>query len=141
MSKETLKQEVERLEKEKAAKLAEIAKLEELEQQQTITDAPEVIRAWLKSDDSYNEKEILLYDYGEDSFEFNGFTFKREEVYGGGEGDGEEYWAVFSVSNGDETRYFKADGWYASYEGGYIEWENFFEVRSEKKTIDVWVNK
>lgn len=62
-------------------------------------------------------------------------TLKEIDSYGG-EGRGEEYWKVFSLTQGTTTRTFKLDGYYSSYsEGGYDE---FYEVTPELKTITVW---
>lgn len=49
-----------------------------------------------------------------------GLTAKVESEYGG-EGDGDQYWVVVSLTDGLTTRYFKRHGWYASYDGGYLE--------------------
>jgi hypothetical protein len=62
-------------------------------------------------------------------------TLKEIDSYGG-EGRGEEYWKVFSLTQGEIVRTFKLDGYYSSYtEGGYDE---FYEVTPELKTITVW---
>lgn len=46
-----------------------------------------------------------------------GFTANRVAEYGG-EGQGDDYWVVVSVSDGLTSRYFRMDGWYASYGNG-----------------------
>lgn len=55
----------------------------------------------------------------------------------GGEGQGDEYWVVFSVTKGDVTRHFRMDGWYQSYNGGEFDGD-LKEVRPKQKTITVW---
>ena len=41
----------------------------------------------------------------------------------GGEGQGEDYWSVYSFTDGDNVVYVQFDGWYASYNGSeYSEW-------------------
>lgn len=60
---------------------------------------------------------------------------KEVDSYGG-EGQGEQYWMIISVVQGDVIRTFKLDGWYASYDGGY--YDEFYEVIPELKTITVW---
>lgn len=41
----------------------------------------------------------------------------------GGEGQGEDYWAVYSFTDSDNVVYVQFDGWYASYNGSeYSEW-------------------
>ena len=46
----------------------------------------------------------------------------------GGEGQGDEYWVVFSVGQGDTKRLFNTPGWYASYEGSELQVDDIFEV-------------
>lgn len=55
----------------------------------------------------------------------------------GGEGQGDEYWVVFSVTEGDVVRTFRKDGWYQSYNGGEFDSE-LVEVKPVQKTITVW---
>ncbi len=46
-----------------------------------------------------------------------GFTYDCVEQRGG-EGQGDDIWAVYKVIEpGEPDRYYKADGWYASYAG------------------------
>lgn len=59
----------------------------------------------------------------------------------GGEGEGDQYWFVFSVTDADgETRFFRRDGYYASFYGGYYDGPTE-EVEQVEKTIKVWVKK
>lgn len=77
---------------------------------------------------------------------FEGFIYKSDRVYEtlldnnyvvkivdhhGGEGKGEDYWSVFSVTHFDEVYYFKIDGWYASHCGSEISGGSydFYEVK------------
>jgi hypothetical protein len=66
----------------------------------------------------------------------DGFTGKVEASFGG-EGEGDQYWMVISVSDGTTTRYFRRDGWYASYDGGYLDGETY-EVSPKEKVIVVY---
>ncbi len=67
----------------------------------------------------------------------DGLTAKVEAEHGG-EGMGEEYWVVISLSDAETTtRYFRKDGWYASYDGGYLDGETR-EVSPREKTIVVF---
>lgn len=50
----------------------------------------------------------------------DGWTGEIVTSYGG-EGEGDQYWMVISVSDGKTTRFFRKDGWYASYDGGYLD--------------------
>lgn len=60
------------------------------------------------------------------NYKFEGVTYKHVEDHGG-EGQGEDYWVVFSADDGETKRYFMANGYYASYEGST--WEgNIYEV-------------
>lgn len=66
----------------------------------------------------------------------DGFTAKRVAEYGG-EGEGDQYWVVISLSDGEVTRYFRKDGWYASYDGGELDGDTS-EVRPAEKTVVVY---
>ena len=51
----------------------------------------------------------------------------------GGEGEGDQYWSVYSFTNGTDVVYVKFNGWYASYSGSeFTEW--FFV---EPKKVEV----
>lgn len=52
----------------------------------------------------------------------------------GGEGQGDQYWMVISVSDGKTTRHFRKDGWYASYDGGYLDGETY-EVKPVERLV------
>ena len=54
----------------------------------------------------------------------------------GGEGQGEDYWSVYSFSKGDDKVLIKFNGWYASYDGST--YEEFYEVKAEPKMIVVY---
>ena len=93
---------------------------------------------------TYNKKEYsgegseLLRD--ESSFKYEGHEFSHEDQHGG-EGQGEDYWIVFSVTNlvdKKDVTYYKVPGWYQSYHGSELEWDNLFEVKSVEKVINVW---
>lgn len=60
----------------------------------------------------------------------------RAEAQHGGEGEGDQYWFVFSVERGGEKYYFRWDGYYASCDGGH--YENFSEVKAKQKTITIF---
>lgn len=66
----------------------------------------------------------------------DGLTGKVVDSYGG-EGEGDRYWMVISLSDGLTTRYFRRDGWYASYDGGYLDGETY-EVKPKTKQITVF---
>ncbi len=58
----------------------------------------------------------------------NGLEFDCIEREGG-EGEGSRYHITFSVSDGQNTRYFKKVGYYSSYEGTDWEGHPLFEVK------------
>lgn len=70
-------------------------------------------------------------------FEFKDHVMTRLEDHGG-EGQGDQYWVVFKIETKDlsECRYYKWSGYYASYDGGYL--ENLYEVTPTIKTITVY---
>jgi hypothetical protein len=55
----------------------------------------------------------------------------------GGEGQGDQYWVVISVSDGITTRYFRRDGWYSSYNGSELDGDTY-EVVPKEKTIVIY---
>lgn len=56
----------------------------------------------------------------------------------GGSGLGEEYWVVFSLTQGDVTKYFKKEGCYSSYgDGGQFD-AALESVNPKAKVITVW---
>lgn len=67
------------------------------------------------------------------SGEFEGLTAKVEAEYGG-EGCGEQYWMVVSLSDGKTIRYFRKDGYYASYDGGTLDGE-VYEVKPVTREV------
>lgn len=57
----------------------------------------------------------------------------------GGEGEGDQYWFVFKITDADgNVRFFRRNGWYASFNGGYYDGPTE-EVKPAEKTITVWV--
>lgn len=51
--------------------------------------------------------------------------------------DSEVYYVVLSLSDGVTTRYFKRDGWYASYDGGHLDGD-VYEVHPEVRQVTVY---
>lgn len=62
-----------------------------------------------------------------------GWTAEVVASYGG-EGEGDQYWMVISVTDGITTRFLRRDGWYASYDGGYLDGETY-EVTPVQKLV------
>ena len=83
----------------------------------------------LDSDSAWSE---IKYSRGDEKT-VDGLTAKVVAEYGG-EGQGDDYWVVISLSDGELTRYFRRDGWYASYDGGYLDGETY-EVKPVEKLV------
>ena len=65
-------------------------------------------------------QDFFYWNYDQDLFNSAGFEFKLVEDHGG-EGQGEDYWRVYSFKKGEETHLIKFYGWYASYVGSEYE--------------------
>lgn len=66
----------------------------------------------------------------------DGLTAERVAEYGG-EGEGDRYWVVVSITDGLTTRHFRKNGWYASYSGGYLDGDTE-EVTPREKLVTVY---
>lgn len=101
-----------------------------------------------------NMSKIEVLDFDEDDFnggtmeeyfqssriiQPKGYKIKVEDSYGG-EGDGDKYWAVYSISNTDtkDVQYLKFYGYYDSWNG--TTWEDFSIVEPKEETIIVYVD-
>lgn len=61
-----------------------------------------------------------------------GITFKHEDNFGG-EGQGDDYWSVYSFTDRDNFKvYVQFDGWYASYNGA--DYSEYFFVEPKEVT-------
>lgn len=84
-----------------------------------------------------SEADIFALDSNDDLV-IDGALVKVVDSYGG-EGQGDEFWVVVSVSKeGEVTRYLKNDGWYASYDGGHFDSTKGTEVFPFKKISASW---
>ena len=83
----------------------------------------------MKSDgESEGEYSIGSFDLVKELLEL-GYKVKGEDGYGG-EGQGDEYWVVFSVEKDSEKTFFRLDGWYSSYDGSsFDDTHNFVVVK------------
>lgn len=79
--------------------------------------------------------EQLMYCdvYEEEALE--GFEFKELASHGG-EGQGDDFWSVWSFTKDGETHLVKFQGWYASYVGA--EFESWSFVEPKQRTITVY---
>ncbi len=82
-------------------------------------------------DDIESAWKEVKYEGGE--YSRDGWTANRVAAHGG-EGEGDQYWVVISISDGTTTRYFRKDGWYASYDGGYLDGETT-EVKPQERLV------
>lgn len=83
------------------------------------------------------EEAIFTLDPNDDLV-IDGAVVKTVDSYGG-EGQGDDFWVVVSVSKeGEVTRYVKNVGWYASYDGGYFDSTKGTEVFPFKKVSTSW---
>jgi hypothetical protein len=97
---------------------------------EALTD-PDELRDYLK--------DIEGEFWYEGSYSFNkGYTYQGITITSpasyGGEGQGDELWVVFALTDGTDTRYFRKDGYYASYDGGA--WDgDFREVTPQDRLV------
>ena len=63
-------------------------------------------------------------------------NYSQEDNFGG-EGQGDDYWSVYSFTNGTDVVYVKFNGWYASYSGS--EFSEWFFVEPKKVEVVKYV--
>lgn len=61
-------------------------------------------------------------------------SFTLVDEYGG-EGQGEDYWTVYSFSDGHDVVYVKFQGWYASYNGAEFTEYSFVSPKERMVTF------
>lgn len=67
-----------------------------------------------------------------------GLIVKFEDNFGG-EGEGSQYWSVYSFTKDDQTVHVKFNGWYASYHGSeFTEW---FFVKLKQVTVTQFIEE
>jgi hypothetical protein len=89
-------------------------------------ESNEVNRAFFNSEigdierrNSWDGKEVSNF---KDALLTAGIDYKKEARHGG-EGQGEDFWTVYSFTKGNEKVLVQFDGWYQSYNGSeYTEW-------------------
>lgn len=57
----------------------------------------------------------------------------------GGEGQGDEIWAVYKVNEDGVDKYYKVEGWYASYEGA--SYSEYYEVEPKQVVVTKYMKK
>lgn len=83
-------------------------------------------------------EDTIRHGWRTSSFVYNGYEFKNVETHGGHEGAGEEYWYVFSVTNGESVVHWKVPGFYASHYGSEADLSDMYEVKPVEKTYIDW---
>jgi hypothetical protein len=97
--------------------------------------------------DDYNPSEInaaweALLEYTKEEATDGILTAKFEATQGDGPAhDSGTYFVVLSLTDGTTTRYFKHDGWYASYDGGHLEEGTSSEVTPKVINVQDWETK
>ena len=89
------------------------------------------------------DEEISEYDDEETrafkiALEAKKITVKHVQHYGG-EGEGEQYWTVYSFSNASELVFITFDGYYQSYDGAT--YRGFYEVEPVEKLVTFYERK
>jgi hypothetical protein len=69
-----------------------------------------------------------------------GYTVNSVDGYGG-EGQGEDYWGIFSLEKDGVETYWMLSGWYASFNGAEVELDSLEEVKPKEVTVRKWVKK
>ncbi len=91
---------------------------------------------WQKEQANDNDTGLsIIREYH--SFSVDGHLFVCGEQFGG-EGQGDDYWIVFSVEKDGDKKFYKIPGWYSSNYGSELEAYNTFEVKAVEKTVTVW---
>jgi len=122
-------------------------KIEELEAQlEKLREEEKALENWeptvenvvklLNRDDNIGDKVRDVVRWGE-RYEVdvpNNWDLKSVHIEGGGEGCGEDHWAVFSLTKDEEVKYFRVPGYYQSYNGGELYWGEMFEAKPVEKT-------
>ena len=92
------------------------------------------IESWEASEEAFLHGDLADYYEGDGEFSYpEGLTVTVVEQHGGGEGDGEVVYCIYKVVDGDSTKYYKAHGWYASYDGSH--YDGIFEVEPYQELV------
>lgn len=84
-------------------------------------------------------KDVIYQLYKNDKIDVNGTIFKCLDSFDCDDGDGGTYWKVVEVTRGEETTGpFKIPGFYMSYQGGELYFDNLHPVEQYEKTVIDW---
>lgn len=103
---------------------------------------------WELNPDNVNNLLLNLKEESGGEWKYKGFqaeigggwVFELEERFGGREGSGEEHWVIFSLSKDNQKTFWQIDGYYASYDGAYLDGDAY-EVEKAEKLVTVWNKK
>ena len=70
----------------------------------------------------------------------NGYQIVHKLTHGGSEGDGEEHWKILEATkDGVLHSYWEVPGWYQSYNGAELNWDEMFQVEPKEQTVIVYL--
>lgn len=88
---------------------------------------------WILADEIYNKNRTI---------EIEGLGTVTQIEVEGGEGEGDHYHVVFSITNAlGETTNFRKEGHYSSYDGVDWDYGDFFEAFPVSRTVIDWGRK
>lgn len=86
-----------------------------------------------ENDLRYNSVTSEKYNVNQD------FSISIKEVFGGHEGGGEEHFIVFELFKNDENLgFYKVPGYYTSYNGSELYWNDTYKVNPVEVTNIEW---
>jgi hypothetical protein len=78
--------------------------------------------------DNGNKRSAIIHGFTIDFIEASSTSY-----------EGSDYWVIFSAKKNGETKYFKLDGWYSSYETTRFDnYLGFVEVQQAEKVVKYW---
>jgi hypothetical protein len=94
-----------------------------------------------ESQSKWGIDQYSFYDRKE-KIQFGDWVVQVVDQQGGGEGSGEHWHCVFKVEkNGELVGHYYIPGYYQSYNGTEIEWDDIYEVEPYEKMVIDWKAK
>jgi hypothetical protein len=81
--------------------------------------------------------EVAEQWYGVQNRQVGDYTISEEDRFGG-EGQGDQYWIVYSFTKDGNTQYFKVDAYYESWNGANWEDAELSEVKAVEVVKTEW---